>query len=158
MHDRNTLNNYYTQSKALKNPNFLVKVSSDEPLAPAGCPVSEHRCDFSYVWVDPDGIAAKESVTSCVSSIPGGGHTSETIINEASGESKYLTFEGRSGDEEETPSEYYCPLNATFNGEQTWGVCSDGCFGDSDGMLKVMQLKFGQSGCYDFNNIKDLYF
>ena len=85
----------------------------------------QNGCHFSDVF-DPDG-ADEKKVTSCIECLPGGGHCAD--------------FFQDAGDHcpesgcDASPEEYYCPLNATFDGQNTWAVCDDGCLDDDKGML-----------------------
>ena len=83
-------------------------------------------CDFSYVWVDPDGVAEKDHVTSCIPSLPGEGHISDYIEDTEAVECPEYGCDP-------IPTEYYCPLKSTFGGHRNWAVCSGGCFDENKG-------------------------
>ena len=75
------------------------------------------------------GTNAKK-VTECKICLPGGGHCTEYGEPET----------GHNCPEygcDPPAEEYYCPLNATFDGQQTWGVCDDGCLDDDKGTLRT---------------------
>ena len=86
----------------------------------------QHKCDFLYVF-DPLGTNEKK-VTECQTCLPGGGHCTEY------GEEETGEHCGEEGCEPPA-EEYYCPLNATFDGQKSWGVCDDGCLDEDKGTL-----------------------
>ena len=79
------------------------------------CPVLEERCDFSYIWEDPDGNQPDVAVTAC----------RDDNNFEGSGNMEGTT---------EIRSEYVCPLNvALFDEQKTWGICNDECLEENGG-------------------------
>ena len=96
-----------------------------------GCPVqSQYGCEFPYVF-DRDG-PNKEKVTKCRECLPG--DPLDPLIHCTD----YFQPTGSNCPEsgcEMEPEEYYCPLNATFNGQKIWGVCDDSCLDDDKGTL-----------------------
>ena len=102
------------------------------------CPVLEKvRCDFEYVWKDPNNQIPDEPVTKCIEQLPNKGYRTGYYIPENTGQC------GEAGCSK-VPFEHYCPLIKTsksysqnkaliFDDQRAWGVCNGGCFDDEDG-------------------------
>ena len=101
------------------------------------------RCDFNYVWKDPDKAKPDKPVTKCVEQLPNKGYRTGYYIAKNTGQC------GEGGCPA-VPIEHYCPLIPTstnysnskapiFGGQNAWGICNEGCFDDEDG--KYIRLK-----------------
>ena len=93
----------------------------------------QYECDFSYVYNFGEGN--NERVTKCLECLPGGGYCTDYVQDTG-----YHCPEAGC---EALPEEYYCPLNATFDGQHIWGVCEDSCLDGDKGTLrrKAITLK-----------------